>query len=439
MYNNKGIENAGPCMNPLNEELKNDLRNHHFRYGNEVPNKDSEYRKEYYDKSNMNPNKMADFYKLGRKLRSSNFTLGDYIPDYLTEFSDKYHSPENNPNDIPQQKISTEALQKSHYVFGKEPTNWNTTNRATYTPKKQDNKRYTKNLTKTNFILGDEEPTMKSEYMQTYKKHPTSAKPQIVNKELANDLRKHHFNFGNEHPQQLTINDIAYQDPNLNPNIQQLKQTLDNNKLRQTHWTLGEENIDPDQHYQTTYAHDMQPKQRIPNPAKSHNTFGSNFKITGNLPTNYQSDYRANFKPNQNNIDPNDVNVIHNVIKNNKNSHFDFGNMDNDYGTTMNNSYKYDPNLALNAKNPLDKDLINNLRAHHYKFGEDKNDDITTQRHDFVPYDSAQMQQAFNPQLQKSNFVLGDANNNKLKGKTIYMTDYVEKPIPYDESNDCWC
>ena len=51
MYNNKGIENAGPCMNPLNEELKNDLRNHHFRYGNEVPNKDSEYRKEYYDKS----------------------------------------------------------------------------------------------------------------------------------------------------------------------------------------------------------------------------------------------------------------------------------------------------------------------------------------------------------------------------------------------------
>ena len=63
MYNNKGIENAGPCMNPLNEELKNDLRNHHFRYGNEVPNKDSEYRKEDYDKSNMNPNKMADFYK----------------------------------------------------------------------------------------------------------------------------------------------------------------------------------------------------------------------------------------------------------------------------------------------------------------------------------------------------------------------------------------
>ena len=40
--------------------------------------------------------------------------------------------------------------------------------------------------------------------------------------------------------------------------------------------------------------------------------------------------------------------------------------------------------------------------------------------------------------FQETNFKLGDLNNNKLEGQTIYMTDFVPKDIPKDE-NECWC
>ena len=40
--------------------------------------------------------------------------------------------------------------------------------------------------------------------------------------------------------------------------------------------------------------------------------------------------------------------------------------------------------------------------------------------------------------LQKSHFKLGEQNDNKFQGETIYMSDYIPKDIPKDE-NECWC
>ena len=40
--------------------------------------------------------------------------------------------------------------------------------------------------------------------------------------------------------------------------------------------------------------------------------------------------------------------------------------MQNDYATTMGNSYRFDKNMAKNAKGALDKELINDLRSTHY-------------------------------------------------------------------------
>ena len=113
--------------------------------------------------------------------------------------------------------------------------------------------------------------------------------------------------------------------------------------------------------------------------------------------------------------------------------------MPNDYATTMGNSYQFDPNLAKGARGQLDRELINDLRATHYKFGDDPLVGQTTQRRDYVPYDISKLGENKGPHLQDSHFNIGDANNNKLDGKTIYMTDYDPKPIPIDEANDCWC
>ena len=435
MIQSNNIENAGPCNSALDEALKNDLRRHHFVFGNDNPNYNTEFRREYYDKSSFNPANQTDFYAIERKLKTQNFDLGNYKPDYLTETAEKYTKPQINPEDLKnQQKISTAELQQSHYVFGTQPGNWNTTFRASYTPKKADNTLFTKNLAKTNFVLGDAEPTLKSVNQETYVRHPIIAKP--INQELANDLRRHHFDFGKDNPQLFSVNELAYQDPS---GSHQLKPTIDSQLLRQSHWSLGDKTQEPPDLYDTTYTKAMTPKKAIPNPPLNNNTYNSSFSITGNGPMEYQSDYRANYIPINSQIDPKDVKTMQDTIKNIKNSHFNLGDMPNDYATTMGNSYQFDPNLAKGARGQLDRELINDLRATHYKFGDDPLVGQTTQRRDYVPYDIAKLGETKGPHLQDSHFNIGDANNNKLDGKTIYMTDYIPKPIPIDEANDCWC
>ena len=113
--------------------------------------------------------------------------------------------------------------------------------------------------------------------------------------------------------------------------------------------------------------------------------------------------------------------------------------MPNDYGTTMSNSYQYDPELAKNAMSPLDRDLVNDLRATHYKLGDDPLVGQTTHRRDYVPYDVRDVAVSKDPNLRSTHWGLGDLNNNRFDGKTIYMTDYIPKPIPIDTENDCWC
>ena len=125
-------------------------------------------------------------------------------------------------------------------------------------------------------------------------------------------------------------------------------------------------------------------------------------------------------------------------MKNIKNSHFNLGEMNNDYGTSMSNSYQYDPNYQ-NEIIKLDQDLINNLRASHYKLGDDTFYGQTTQRRDFVPYNVRNIK-SVTLDLQRNHFNFGNEREpNKLDGKTIYMMDFVLKPLPVDDENDCWC
>lgn len=143
----------------------------------------------------------------------------------------------------------------------------------------------------------------------------------------------------------------------------------------------------------------------------------------------YLTDYRENYiKKRADSVDK--------APNLNKGTHFNFGDMKNDFSTTSRNAFKYDPNVAKDANRGMDPDLLKELKATHYKLGYDDDIGNTTQKADYVPfglYDNLKK-----GKLNDNNFDLGDKYNNKFEGQTIYQTDYVEKEIP-DNGNDCWC
>ena len=395
MAQSDGIEKVGKCNPSLDEEAKNDLRNSHFILGNFEPNYNTTFRTEYYDKSNLMPKDNLNLKNIERKLRVQNYEFGKDKPDYISETTAKYTKPDLNSIKNGDNKISTAMLQQSHYVFGTSNEPWTTTHRRAFTPKKAFTKLAYKNLTKTNFVLGDDEPTIKSVNEEVYVKHPIQKNP--MDKKLLNDLRTHHFEFGKDEVpnQHVTQNQITYQNPMINP---KMKPTIDNQSLRETHWALGDKGQELPDMYKTSYERAHTPKKADLNYEKNNATLKSSFSINGKGPMVYQTDYRANYIPLNNKMNPNDKKNIDNIMKTIKNSHFNLGDMPNDYATTMGNSYQFDPNLAKGARGQLDRELINDLRATHYKFGDDP-----------------------------------------LVGQTTQRRDYVPKPIPIDEANDCWC
>ena len=391
MAQSEGIEKVGKCYPSLDENAKNDLRKSHFILGNFEPNYNTTFRREYYDKSNLFPKDNVDFKNIERKLRSQNYEFGTDKPDYISETAAKYTKPDMNLNKNGQNRVSTAMLQQSHYVFGTNNVPWVTTHRRAFTPKKAYTKMMNKNLAKTNFVLGDDV------------RHPLQKNP--IDKKLLNDLRTHHFEFGRDDVpnQHVTQNQITYQNPNING---RRPPSMDNRALRESHWALGDKGQELPDMYKTSYDRAHTPKKADANPVKNNATLQSSFSINGKGPMVYQT-------------------------------HFNLGEMKNDYNTVMDSSYKFDPKSAKLAKGELDKKLLNDLRATHYKLGQDNFRNQTTQRRDYVPYKlppNANKKRGF----QETNFKLGELNNNKLEGQTIYMTDFVPKDLPPDE-NECWC
>ena len=436
MEQSDGIENHKMNNDSLDQTAKNELRKSHFVLGNFEPNFNTTHRREYYNKSSSLPKSKTDFYNIERKLRSQNFEFGTDKPDYLSETAAKYIIPPANNENNKQNKISTAMLQQSHYVFGNSNVPWNTTHRREFTPKKADNERQVKDLTRTNFILGDDKPTTKSVNEEVFIRHPIQ--PNLMDKKLLNDLRSHHFEFGKDDVpnQHVTQNQLTYQNPNIYGNNRS-RPLLDNQLLRQTHWTMGTKSQELPDMYNSTYNRAHTPKKIDNKYIKNPNTFKSSFNINGNGPMVYQSDYRANYIPLSNAKNPKEKKQIDDLIKTIKNSHFNLGDMKNDYNTVMYNSYQFNPNDAQNAKGVLDRQLLNDLRSTHYILGDDNVPKQTTQRRDYIPYNVKNMK-GNKPLLQKSHFKLGEQNNNKFEGNTIYMSDYVPKELPPDE-NECWC
>ena len=432
MEQSRNIQSAGYRAVSLDQNVKNELRKSHFIFGNNEPNYNTTSNQTYYDKTKIFNAQNVDFHGVERGLRKHNYVLGDDKPDYQSETQDKFKIPAVNPNDLVGQKVSTAQLQQSHHVFGNCSDPWVTTQQVSFGPKKVEQKYYTKNLTKTNFILGDAEPTLKSVNQETFIKHPIISNQ--ANKELANDLRKHHFNFGNEnYPDQLkTTNLQTYQDPKLKNEANSLKR-LDPQFLRESHWSLGNPQQQTPDHFTTTYSSSMKPKVPIPNPRAPNTSFSSTINLNGKGPISYSTESGSNYIPYTKQINPNDLKAIKDSMKNIKSSHFQLGEMKNDYGTTSQLTYKFDPKAAGNAKSTLDNKLINDLRSTHYKLGYMPEVYQTTNRAAFAPINIYKFVKAKEPHLQENHFSFSSHGNEIQDGKTIYMTDYVKKPLPVED------
>jgi hypothetical protein len=419
MIQNKDIETAGRCNPQLDEEAKNDLRRNHFVFGNAKPDFETTFRTEFYDKSKLLPKDDLNSKNIEKMLRAHNYEFGDDKPNYLSETAARFTKPEINPKE--ENKISTQLLQQSHYVFGNSTDPWNTTQKRSYTPKIADNDKYKKNLMKTNFKFGDDKPNLKSMNSEAYIEHPYQYKP--LDKTHMNYLRSHHYQFGkSDLPSQLmTQNQVDYKDPGLLG--KEKIPPLDNHLLRQTHWILGDGYPEM---YNTTYNIVHTPKKGEHERAQGR---GGSLDLKGNVPMTYLTDYRENYIKKR--AGPPDK--IDNL---NKKTNFNFGEMKSDFSTTSGHAFKYDPNLAKKANTGLGKDLLNELKATHYKLGYNDDIGLTTQKADYIPY--GLYDDLKKRKLPDDNITLGDKYKNKFEGETIYQNDYVEKEIP-DNGNDCWC
>ena len=420
MIQNQQVENAGPCNSALDQNAKNDLRRNHFNFGNAKPNFETTFRSEYYDKSKMMPQDNLNLKNIEKLLRKNNYEFGDDKPDYITETAFSYQKPEIVPNNKPN-TISNQLLQKSNCDFGNKGEPWNSTHNRAYTPKYVENEKNTKDLSKTNFVLGDDKPNLQSVSNQTYVEHPYQYKP--VDKKYTNYLRSHHFNLGNNPNNEFqSQNHEDYKDPNSYDN--NFPATISDNSLRQSHFSLGD--LPPSEIYNTTYKIVHTPKKvdREPNIIRK-----SALSLLGNNPMDYKTDYTDNYVPKKNDTNKSCNDLVNNI----RNSHFNLGDMKNDFSTTNNNSYRAYPNVRR-SDNGLGKDMLNYLKGTHYKLGYDDDIGTTTQKSDFIPYElnGANLGRLGN----RGDNNLG--NKSKFEGVSIYTTDYTKKEIPND-GNDCWC
>ena len=231
MIQNKSIEDNPRIPSTLDQEAKKDLRSSHFNLGNSVPNFETTFKSEFYDKSNLLEKDKKDLGNIGKSLRAHNYEFGDDKLDYISENKFRFSKPVINPEERMQNKISNELLQKTNHNFGNDKEPWNSTNEVSFTPKYIPEQEKTNiNLVKTNFILGDSKPDYNTINTQTYKRFPSQFVP--VDKNLLVDLQSHHYKLGNASEPLITQHKVDYQDPNIFGN--NFKPTLDNVSLRKT-------------------------------------------------------------------------------------------------------------------------------------------------------------------------------------------------------------
>ena len=438
----------GRYDNRLTDEMKQKFRKSQFTLGSSKNDFSTDYNLEYYDKSSLNNKSNANELKAIReKLRGSNYDMGNDKLTYISENAGKYTKPVLNYDELKQTKLQTEEntknLRSGHFDLGNENIPWNTSNRDQFTPKKIDNNRYNSELNNLirqgNFQKSEENRDFKSETMDSYNKKPLANNR--VSDEFRNNLRRNHFDIGdnNFNNDMNTVNKIDFKDPRLDKNHSYGAIVLDPNKFRRSQWSINGGN--DGNYFNTTYSRTMTPKKLLPQDLSNNANLKTSIQI-GNDKLN-QEDYQSVYTDNYGNkhlmdgnyyINNNDKKMADNIRKFNKNSHLELLKGQGNYNTTMNEDYKYNPNDAKNAYNPMDPQARINLRGTHYQLGDSNEmEKETSNRRDYRAFPLSNMERITSGKRNIESMNMGKGNNI-FDATTIYQTDYTKKPLPREDN-----
>lgn len=284
----KFVDPKGQPMTMLSAETRADLRKSHFSLGNFQPTYLSSTKSEYTNKGLLNNNNSIEASKY---LRKHNHVLGSDEPVYQSEMQSRY----NNPNQVGFQKqvVSTAELQKNHYVFGCNNDPWKTTSQTSYCPKDIPNFRlHSKNLTKTNFILGEDQQEMKSVSHNSFVPYKNIGYNQ-ENKELSKDLRQHHFKLGNDNLPMNALSHLDYKPIESGSYKERFKPTINHNLLKKSNFTIGDPSQALNDHYDSIYKKTMTNISTAPTLKAENLNNKSSVIIKENVPMSYMTENKS--------------------------------------------------------------------------------------------------------------------------------------------------
>ena len=429
-----------------NLENKIKLQKTNFILGNQKNDYVTKYSSEYFDKMALlrAKNRKNEFELISNKLKETHVAPLSTQILYESEAQSKYKKP--IISDKNQIKLNTAALQESHLSLGRHNVPWISSSRYFLTPKKNidlDNNRYNSSLKlrESNITFSQDKglSNFRTENMDSYTKIPPGFEQNKMDIDLKNNLRKEHFNFGNEdNPNnRISLNQINFRDPKSYKNYQPInhKNKIDINKYRRSNWTIS--NGDERDFFKSSYGLTMTPKKPETKEKKEINTYKSNVIIGGEAKKDgYVSEYRKNYPDGKLGINLKSLSQdkkLFDTINNIRKSHFVLGESKNDYFTTSSNAYKYDPVLAKEGRGKLNDLLKNNLRCSHYELGMgNEREKFTSNRRDYISYPNFKPEKKIEKNNESNVF---HRNRNFFEGESIYMSDFTEKPIPNPDDN----
>jgi hypothetical protein len=237
-----------------------------------------------------------------------------------------------------------------------------------------------------------------------------------------------------------TVNKVDYKDPRLDKNHNYGSYNIDPNRFRKSQWSINGGN--DANYFNTTYSRTMTPKKISPQDLSNNANLRTSIQIGSDKlgQDDYQSVYTNNFG-NRNlmngdyYINSNDKKMVDNIKQFNKNSHLELLKGQGKYNTTMNEDYKYNPNAAKSAFNPLDPQARINLRGTHYQLGDNNEmEKETTNRRDYRVHPLSNFERITSGKRNFESMNMGN-NNTIFEGETIYQTDYTKKPLPREDND----
>lgn len=216
-----------------------DLMQTYFVPGDDIPPTESLY-KHFHKQFPIEVTKLNE--DLKKDLRAHHFKFGDKDVNYESTAAGSYQNP---PNDSYKEKEQNPLLYKNHFVVGDDPLSYQTSynkNYQEYLTKMPERKNDTKRDRSSNIVLGYANPEIKTEAQSQFVKF-NDAKKAMLDPNLAKDLRQSHFRFNEpmkyesySHSQHKDILDKAKE---INPKGK-MKDLADD--LRKNHFEYGNEN-----------------------------------------------------------------------------------------------------------------------------------------------------------------------------------------------------